>query len=122
MTVKELTSSWWIFRFPVEATQGYKRIYSIVKGIIILNLLDTVFTLIWVKKGIAEEANIILKNIVNNSPVGFVFVKIVLVSFGSLLLWRYRSHPFAIIGLVFAFIIYSLVLIYHMHYVNLLFS
>jgi hypothetical protein len=37
---------------------------GIVKAVIVLNLLDIVFTLYWVGEGWAEEANLLLQNMV----------------------------------------------------------
>jgi hypothetical protein len=95
-------------------------ISGIVKGLIVLNLLDSIFTLIWVRTGVAEESNIFLENLVNENALCFMLVKVALVSLGSLLLWRYRHHLFAVIGLFLAFTTYLMVTIYHLHFLNLL--
>ncbi len=120
MPGKETTSAVLGFRFSVGSAQQIGWLNSIVKAVLVLNLLDSVLTLIWVNTGIAEEANIFLRDLVNNSPVTFMFVKISLVSLGSLLLWRFRRHPFAVAGLFLVFIAYSAIFVYHLHFLSLL--
>ncbi len=120
MTNKETNSAQRIFPFSVEKAQQFQWLYRIVKAVIILNLLDSIFTLIWIRTGVAEEANIFLKNLASDNAVVFMFVKIGLVSLGSLILWRYRRHPFAVTGLFLVFMTYSLVLIYHLQFLSLM--
>jgi hypothetical protein len=91
-----------------------------VKTVLILNLLDAIFTLVWVRWGFAREANPLIRSLVEEHAVGFVVVKLSLVSLGSLLLWRRRNHPEAVIGIFAAFLVYYLVLLHHLAYSSLL--
>jgi hypothetical protein len=91
---------------------------GIVKAVIVLNLLDIVFTLYWVGEGWAEEANLLLQNMVSNQPVLFVLTKIALVSFGSFLLWKHRSHPFAVVGIFLIFLTYYFTLLHHLRFTS----
>jgi hypothetical protein len=93
---------------------------GIIKALIILNLLDAIFTLFWVKSGIVKEKNILLSDLINNHPMIFMTVKISLVSFGSILLWRFRKRVLAVIGIFVVFVAYYVLLLYHLKYSTLL--
>jgi hypothetical protein len=86
----------------------------LVVALILLNLIDAVFTLFWVESGIAEEANLLLEGILSQSAIGFVSVKMMLVSLGVLLLWRQRQRRLAVAGIVVAFAAYNTLLVYHL--------
>lgn len=90
----------------------------IVRAVLVLNLLDAIFTLFWVRAGLATEANTLMEELVNEHEVGFIAVKLGLVGLGSLLLWRRRRRPIAVIGIFTAFLAYYLVLLYHLNYAS----
>lgn len=91
---------------------------SLAKLILVLNLLDAVFTLIWLRFGLAREANIFLSHTVEHHPVLFVAVKFSLVSLGVYLLWRYRQRWLAGAGLVLVGLVYYLILLYHLQFLS----
>ena len=91
-----------------------RRLEGLVKAILVLNLLDAVFTLVWVRSGAAVEKNRLLAELIDHYPVVFVLVKFALVSFGSYLLWRYRHRASAVIGLFLIFLAYYFLLLYHL--------
>lgn len=86
----------------------------VVVALLLLNLLDAVFTLVWVEAGIAKEANLLLEGILSQSAMGFMLVKLTLVSLGVLLLWRHREHKLAVAGLAVACFAYNSLLVYHL--------
>jgi len=96
-------------------------LYGIAKGLLVLNLLDGVFTLIWVQHFGAGELNIMLSDLVQSSALLFMLVKLTLVSLGTLFLWRNRSNSLAVIALFLAFFSYYLVLLFHLQYSSLMF-
>jgi hypothetical protein len=104
----------------IGSDRQFRWLFGIIITVIILNLIDAVFTLFWVNAGLAEEANILLRHLVNDYPVVFVAVKLALVSLGTLLLWRHRNRKFAVIGIFMVFIIYYYVLLYHLKYLSLM--
>ena len=104
----------------VGTPKEFRWLHGIVKAIIVLNVLDAIFTLIWVQAGLAKEANVLLKDLVSNHTVLFMVVKLALVSLGSMLLWRNRKHPFAVVGLFFVFMTYYYILLYHLSFLRLL--
>jgi hypothetical protein len=100
----------------VGTPQQFRWLGGIVKAVLILNLLDAVFTLIWVRAGLAREANALMRELVNEHAVLFVVTKLGLVSLGSLLLWRWRERAGAVVAIFLAFLAYYLVLLYHLQY------
>lgn len=96
--------------------EHFRWVEGIVKSLLVLNLLDAVFTLLWVRVGAAEEANALMRELVNNHAVLFVVVKTALVAAGSYLLWRRRHRPVAVIGIFGVFLAYYAVLLYHLQY------
>jgi hypothetical protein len=102
----------------VGTPEHFRWLQGIVKAVLVLNLLDALFTLVWVRSGLAREANPLIDRLVNENAVGFVLVKLGLVGLGSWLLWHRRQRPAAVIGIVAAFLVYYFVLLYHLHYAS----
>jgi len=111
-------------RFRVGAPDPRQQSWLLwlIRAVIALNVLDAAFTLVWVRAGRAEEANLLLRELVNDHPVWFVVVKLALVYLGSFLLWRSRHRTAAVIGIFVAFLAYYSVLLYHLHFYGLLLS
>ena len=102
----------------VGTTEHFCWLQGIVNAVLVLNLLDALFTLVWVRSGLAREANPLIDQLVNEHAVGFVLVKLGLVGLGSWLLWHRRERPAAVIAIVAAFLAYYLVLLYHIQYAS----
>jgi hypothetical protein len=105
----------------IGTTEHFGWLYSIAKWVLLLNLLDGVFTLIWVEFYGAGEKNILMRDLVHSSALMFMLVKLTLVSLGILFLWRNRSNPLAVICLFIAFFSYYLVLLFHIQYSSTVF-
>lgn len=99
----------------------YEWLNAIVKWIIVLNLIDGVFTLIWVEYFQAEELNVMMRDLLYSSALLFMLVKLTLVSLGTLFLWRNRSNALAVTCLFIAFFCYYLVLLIHLEHSSVLF-
>ncbi|MGD2123668.1 MAG: DUF5658 family protein [Gemmatimonadota bacterium] len=100
----------------IGTPEHFRWLYSIAKWVLLLNLLDGVFTLIWVEHFGATEKNIMMSDLVHSSALMFMLVKLTLVSLGVLFLWRNRSNPLAVICLFVSFFTYYLVLLFHIQY------
>jgi hypothetical protein len=100
----------------VGTSEHFRWLHGIVKAVLVLNLIDALLTLVWVRSGLAHEANPLIEQLVNEHAVAFVLVKLGLVSLGSWLLWHRRERPAAVIAIVAAFLAYYLVLLYHIQY------
>ena len=98
----------------------FRWLHGLVKVVLVLNLLDAIFTLIWVKAGLARESNPLIADIVSEQPVLFALAKLALVGLGSALLWIHRDRALAVIGIFVAFLAYYLVFLYHIGYLSLL--
>lgn len=105
-------------RLAVGTPQHYGWLNGIVKCVLVLNLLDAVFTLLWVGGGLAREANPFIAELVEDHPLGFVTVKTVLVAGGSWLLWERREHPYAVVAIFAGFVAYYAVLVHHVQYAS----
>ncbi len=105
-------------RVSVGTAEHFGWLQGIVKAVLVLNLLDALFTLVWVRSGLAREANPLIDQLANQHAVGFVLVKLALVSLGSWLLWQHRERPAAVIAIVAAFLTYYLILLYHIQYAS----
>jgi len=113
-TASEEPASW------IGEPLHFRWLHAIVKVVLVLNLFDAIFTLLWVYAGLATEANPLIADVLRDSPILFALVKVVLVGLGSLLLWRNRDRPLAVIGIFVAFLAYYLVFLYHVGYLSLL--
>lgn len=91
----------------------------IVKAILVMNVLDACMTLVWIYTGRAVEANLFIADLVHNFPQTFVLVKLLVVAFGSFLLWRLRKRPLAVISIFAAFLAYYFLVIYHLSALDL---
>jgi len=106
------------FELPRFAGIGTETQFRWLRGVLFavlaLNLADALLTLHWVSSGMAVEANPLLAELVVESPVLFVVTKMSLVALGSLLLWRNRHRASAVVAIFAAFIVYYLLLLYHL--------
>jgi hypothetical protein len=102
----------------VGTAEHFGWLQGIVKAVLVLNLLDALFTLVWVRWGLAREANPLIAQLVQEHAVGFVLVKLALVGLGSWLLWQRRERATAVIAIIAAFLAYYLVLLYHLQYAS----
>ena len=98
----------------IGTSREFLWLQAIVKTILILNMFDAVMTIMWVSAGSAVEANPFIAGLVSDNPLNFVLVKLALVSLGSLLLWRNRRHPLAVVAIFVAFLAYYFLLLYHL--------
>jgi hypothetical protein len=101
--------------------EHFRWLHGIAKWLLVLNLLDGVFTLIWVEHFGAGEWNVMMRDLVYESPLLFMLVKLTLVSLGTLFLWRNRSNALAVISLFVAFFAYYLVFLFHLQYSSTVF-
>ncbi|HEB91855.1 MAG TPA: hypothetical protein ENI85_19935 [Deltaproteobacteria bacterium] len=105
---------------PVGTPEQFRWLHGIVKAVLVLNVIDAILTLVWVRAGLATEANTLIDELVNENALGFVAIKVGLVALGSWVLWRRRRHPFAVIGIFVVFLAYYGILLYHLRYASTL--
>lgn len=86
--------------------------------VIVLNLLDALWTLCFVEAGVAAEGNPLMASALTQGPIGFMIAKIGLVSLSVLLLWRLRHRRSATLALATGATAYGLVVAYHLSNVH----
>lgn len=101
---------------PVGTRLHFRWLKGIVKWLLPLNLIDGIFTLLWVRTGRADEANVLLRDLVHGDALLFMLVKLTLVSLGAIFLWRLRRRPLAVVAIFVAFFVYYVVLLVHLRY------
>ena len=82
--------------------------------VLVLNVVDTVFTLIWIQSGVATEGNPLMAAALAWHPLGFVTAKLALVSLGVYALWHQRQRAAAFAGLVGSAAVYIALAAYHL--------
>jgi hypothetical protein len=92
----------------------FRPMFLVASALLILNLLDAIFTLMWIHAGIAGEGNPLMDQALSGGPLGFMAVKLSLVSLGVLLLWRLRHRRAAAIAMVASATAYGSLCIYHL--------
>ena len=80
------------------------------------NALDAMLTLCAVEFGDATEANPLMQALLAHGPTAFVIGKHLLVSFGLMLLWRFRARPLARAGAWLVLPIYPAIVAYELSY------
>ena len=98
--------------------EHFNWLQNIVKVILIFNLIDALFTILWIYSGFANEANPLLAGLIKDYPAIFAAVKFALVGLGSFLLWRFRYRPLSIISIFLAFMTYYCLLLYHLRFIG----
>jgi hypothetical protein len=81
--------------------------------VVVLNLLDALWTITFLEAGVADEANPLMVSALAHGPVGFMIAKLALVSLSVMLLWRLRHRRSAVLALWSGAMAYSLVVAYH---------
>jgi len=104
----------------IGTPEHFRWLGNIVKVVLTLNLLDAIFTMVWVTAGLANEANPLLATLVRDHPLVFVAVKLSLVGGGSWLLWQHRKRPLAVVGIFVVFLSYYCLLLLHVGYLSLI--
>ena len=104
----------------IGTSEHFVWLNGIVKFVLVLNLLDAIFTLVWINLGLAREANPLFSELIRDHSVLFAIAKLSLVGLASLLLWRQRFQPLAVVGIFLAFLIYYALLLWHVGYLSLI--
>ena len=104
---------------PVQLLQ--RLAYAAAAALVIMNLLDAVFTLVYICSGVATESNPIMNHFLQMGPVMFVMTKMALVSLAVFLLIRLlKRRQAASLALIGTSAAYALLICYHISAVHLL--
>tara|TARA_R100000773_G_C4119291_1_gene55559 strand:- start:128 stop:415 length:288 start_codon:yes stop_codon:yes gene_type:complete len=88
--------------------------------VLILNILDAVFTSFVVSSAIAVEANPLMGAILELGIAPFIIVKLGIVVVSLRVLWKYRRRTITKIGTAICLIIYMLLICYFLYNFSLL--
>jgi hypothetical protein len=105
---------------PIGTDQHFRWLRGLVAVTLVLNLADAILTIVWIGTGLAREANPLMETLIVQHPVVFAGAKLGLVGLGSLLLWRHRTRPLAVVAMFVAFLVYYFVLLWHVRFAGLL--
>lgn len=89
-----------------------------LKALVVLNLLDAVFTAAYVSAGHATEANPLMEVLLNAGPGLFIAYKLGLVAMGVTYLNNWLHRPLARAGLAAALGVYVAVVANHLGYLG----
>lgn len=83
-------------------------------GLLVLNLLDAIFTVYEFDVGLAKwEVNPLARFFLNLGNGWFIFWKVLHVGLCALIFWKWHNHKLAKFGMVGCFIIYAAVICWH---------
>ena len=103
---------WTVFQ-PLQSSK-WRKVKILVGSLVLLNLFDAGLTWLWIDLKIAEEANWLLRGLVEFHQVAFVTVKMMIVCLALTFIWKHRNNRLATPGLVVACSVYSLLFVYHL--------
>ncbi len=86
----------------------------------VMNVADGLMTILWVSSQLAIEANPMMDVLLQIHPGLFLLGKVGLVTGGLLILAQRRNQVAAVLGIILVFIVYSLIIAYHMLALSLL--
>jgi hypothetical protein len=92
----------------------------VAAAVLVLNLFDALFTLVYVRLGVAREGNPLMERALGHGALDFMLLKLGLVSLCVLLLVRYHERRPTQLALAGSAIAYALVLVYHLSAVRAL--
>ena len=72
----------------------------------LLNFLDAVLTIFWVRNGFATEGNHLMATLLDIGDLPFLLVKVSIGAVTAIVLWRWRKFRLAKYGLTIALVVY----------------
>lgn len=72
----------------------------------LLNLMDAVLTIFWVRNGFATEGNHLMATLLDIGDVPFLGVKIAIGAVTAFVLWRWKDYRIARYGLTLSLAVY----------------
>jgi hypothetical protein len=86
----------------------------LLSSIIVLCLLDAIFTILWLSTGLAIESNPFMGLLIDESHLLFVVVKMALTYMSVFILYKYRYIRKVLITSKILAILYLIIIIYHL--------
>ncbi|NMO23419.1 hypothetical protein HPC49_51175 [Pyxidicoccus fallax] len=87
-------------------------------ALLMLNLLDGLFTLLFLQLGVAEELNPLMRVAYEQSPLIFMGSKLVIVNAGLWLLCLHRRMKASRIAIRAGAVVYGIIVVYHLAFLT----
>jgi hypothetical protein len=87
-------------------------------ALLMLNLLDGLFTLFFLQLGVAEELNPLMRAAYEQSPLFFMFSKLLIVNIGLWLLCLHRRLKASRIAIRAGAVVYGIIVVYHLAFLT----
>jgi hypothetical protein len=87
-------------------------------ALLLLNLLDGIFTLVFLQLGVAQELNPVMRVAYEAGPLVFMMVKVGVVALGVLVLMAHRQYRFARAALTGGAFLYAAIVVYHLAFLT----
>ncbi|MBZ4418993.1 DUF5658 family protein [Myxococcus sp. RHSTA-1-4] len=87
-------------------------------ALLMLNLLDGLFTLLFLQLGVAEELNPLMRAAYEQSPLFFMFSKLLIVNAGLCLLCLHRRLRASRIAIRAGAVVYAIIVVYHLAFLT----
>ncbi|WP_404363794.1 DUF5658 family protein [Corallococcus coralloides] len=91
-------------------------------ALLLLNLLDGLFTLLFLQLGVAEELNPVMRVAYEQSPLLFMFSKLLIVNAGLCLLCLHRRLKASRFAIRAGAVVYAIIVVYHLAFLTHLVS
>lgn len=106
------TADWSLAPAGPQATAAHQTI----KWLLLLNLLDGLFTMVFLQLRVAEELNPLMRAAWDGSPLSFMALKLGLVQLGVWVLWLHQELRIVRFALLGAVGLYAGVVVYHLSF------
>lgn len=83
-------------------------------ALLMLNLMDGLFTLLFLQLGVAEELNPVMRVAYEQSPLLFMFSKLLIVNAGLCLLCLHRKLRASRLAIRAGAVVYAIIVVYHL--------
>jgi hypothetical protein len=87
-------------------------------ALLVLNLLDGLFTLTFLQLDVAEELNPLMREAYEFSPMLFMVAKLIIVNAGLTLLCLHRAMRASVLAIRAGAVIYAVINVYHLAFLT----
>lgn len=87
-------------------------------ALLVLNLIDGIFTLVFLQLGVAQELNPLMRLAYGVSPLAFMLLKVGVVELGMTVLCLHRQYRFARWALSAGAVMYAGIVVYHLAFLT----
>jgi hypothetical protein len=94
--------------------RSYMHLFRETFLLFLLNILDAILTIVWVRSGVATEGNHLMAKLLDMGDFTFLGAKIAIGTFAALVLLRWGNHKVAKYGVAVALVVYVSVMGIHL--------